>query len=394
MNVAVAPSCRRRGLARWLVSFALEKAARAGARRRVPGAAGGERGSPRPLRVSRLCPRLGAPRILQRPDRGRARALAGAGLRPILNWPGQRVTVPSGGAGLLEPPTMHHQPQLEGLLQTRQEAPMPQEPVSPTSVRQRRRIPSARSATPRVRGPAGRAGRQGRPERRGAGRGDHAEEEEASDQGPDAGDRPAPAGGLSPPLTPQRPRAFRPRRRRRGLKEHTWNALAPSVGGLRSCRASSRPGTSSSASGRSSRRWTDASLEAAPLIGGAVVLDMLDGRIARLTNTQSEFGAEYDSLADAVSFGVAPALLAYCWALAARAAGRLAGGLPLPRLRGAAAGPLQRAEARGRRPLLRGSADPGGGRAGRRDRLRAAGPAHRAVAGGGGAGDRGRPRPS
>jgi CDP-diacylglycerol--serine O-phosphatidyltransferase len=55
--------------------------------------------------------------------------------------------------------------------------------------------------------------------------------------------------------------------------------------------------------------------EAAPLIGGAVILDMLDGRIARLTDTQSEFGAEYDSLADAVSFGVAPALIAYHWAL-------------------------------------------------------------------------------
>jgi len=55
--------------------------------------------------------------------------------------------------------------------------------------------------------------------------------------------------------------------------------------------------------------------EAAPLIGGAVVLDLLDGRIARLTGTQSEFGAELDSLADAVSFGVAPALLAYLWAL-------------------------------------------------------------------------------
>jgi CDP-diacylglycerol--serine O-phosphatidyltransferase len=55
--------------------------------------------------------------------------------------------------------------------------------------------------------------------------------------------------------------------------------------------------------------------EAAPLIGGAVILDMLDGRIARLTNTQSEFGAQYDSLADTVSFGVAPALLAYRWAL-------------------------------------------------------------------------------
>ncbi len=55
--------------------------------------------------------------------------------------------------------------------------------------------------------------------------------------------------------------------------------------------------------------------EAAPLIGAAVILDMLDGRIARLTNTQTEFGAQFDSLADAVSFGVAPALLAYCWAL-------------------------------------------------------------------------------
>ena len=55
--------------------------------------------------------------------------------------------------------------------------------------------------------------------------------------------------------------------------------------------------------------------EAALLVGGAVILDMLDGRIARLTNTQSEFGAQLDSLADAVSFGVAPALLAYCWAL-------------------------------------------------------------------------------
>lgn len=54
---------------------------------------------------------------------------------------------------------------------------------------------------------------------------------------------------------------------------------------------------------------------AAPMLGGAVILDMLDGRIARLTGTQSDFGAELDSLADAVSFGVAPALLAYGWAL-------------------------------------------------------------------------------
>jgi CDP-diacylglycerol--serine O-phosphatidyltransferase len=47
----------------------------------------------------------------------------------------------------------------------------------------------------------------------------------------------------------------------------------------------------------------------------AMVLDGLDGRVARLTGTQSEFGAQYDSLSDMVSFGVAPALLAYEWAL-------------------------------------------------------------------------------
>lgn len=47
----------------------------------------------------------------------------------------------------------------------------------------------------------------------------------------------------------------------------------------------------------------------------AMILDGLDGRVARLTNTQSDFGAEYDSLADMVSFGVAPALVAFSWAL-------------------------------------------------------------------------------
>jgi CDP-diacylglycerol--serine O-phosphatidyltransferase len=46
----------------------------------------------------------------------------------------------------------------------------------------------------------------------------------------------------------------------------------------------------------------------------AMVLDGLDGRIARMTHTQSEFGAEYDSLSDMVSFGVAPSLLVYEWA--------------------------------------------------------------------------------
>jgi CDP-diacylglycerol--serine O-phosphatidyltransferase len=47
----------------------------------------------------------------------------------------------------------------------------------------------------------------------------------------------------------------------------------------------------------------------------ALVLDGLDGRIARLTNTQSEFGAQYDSLSDMVSFGAAPALVIYEWSL-------------------------------------------------------------------------------
>lgn len=48
----------------------------------------------------------------------------------------------------------------------------------------------------------------------------------------------------------------------------------------------------------------------------AMVFDGLDGRVARMTSTESEFGAEYDSMADIVSFGIAPALVAYNWALA------------------------------------------------------------------------------
>ncbi|HEX5228905.1 MAG TPA: CDP-diacylglycerol--serine O-phosphatidyltransferase, partial [Bryobacteraceae bacterium] len=52
---------------------------------------------------------------------------------------------------------------------------------------------------------------------------------------------------------------------------------------------------------------------AAKAIGAAVVLDGLDGRIARMTNTTSAFGREMDSLADVVTFGIAPAVLAYAW---------------------------------------------------------------------------------
>ncbi len=54
---------------------------------------------------------------------------------------------------------------------------------------------------------------------------------------------------------------------------------------------------------------------APPAIFIAMVLDTLDGRVARLTHTESDFGTQYDSLVDMVSFGLAPALIMYEWAL-------------------------------------------------------------------------------
>jgi CDP-diacylglycerol--serine O-phosphatidyltransferase len=61
---------------------------------------------------------------------------------------------------------------------------------------------------------------------------------------------------------------------------------------------------------------TQGRFEAAALaIFAAQALDGIDGRVARITQTQSDFGAEYDSLSDMVAFGVAPALVAYHWAL-------------------------------------------------------------------------------
>lgn len=54
---------------------------------------------------------------------------------------------------------------------------------------------------------------------------------------------------------------------------------------------------------------------AAKAIGWAVVFDALDGRIARLTNSASDFGREFDSLADVIAFGIAPATLAYTWGI-------------------------------------------------------------------------------
>ncbi|MFP5379426.1 MAG: CDP-diacylglycerol--serine O-phosphatidyltransferase [Vicinamibacteria bacterium] len=56
-------------------------------------------------------------------------------------------------------------------------------------------------------------------------------------------------------------------------------------------------------------------MTAAPFIGFAIVLDMLDGRIARMTGTSSAFGVEFDSLADLISFGMAPAVLVFQWGL-------------------------------------------------------------------------------
>ena len=54
---------------------------------------------------------------------------------------------------------------------------------------------------------------------------------------------------------------------------------------------------------------------AAPYVGIAMVLDLLDGRIARATGSTSEFGTEFDSLADVISFGIAPAVLLFAWGL-------------------------------------------------------------------------------
>src|SRR5579875_2153567 len=52
---------------------------------------------------------------------------------------------------------------------------------------------------------------------------------------------------------------------------------------------------------------------AALAIGFAIPFDAIDGRIARMTNTTSEFGKELDSLADVITFGMAPSLLAFTW---------------------------------------------------------------------------------
>ena len=91
-----------------------------------------------------------------------------------------------------------------------------------------------------------------------------------------------------------------------------------------------------------------------------------------MTGTTSEFGGELDSLADVVSFGVAPALLAYSWGFSTAAARGVAGRVPLRGLRHPAPGPVQRAEELGGRTLFRRPADSGRRRPGRRPRQRLA----------------------
>ena len=112
---------------------------------------------------------------------------------------------------------------------------------------------------------------------------------------------------------------------------------------------------------------------AAPFIGIAFVLDSLDGRIARLTGTTSAFGVELDSLADVISFGIAPAVLAFAWGLGDLGrVGWAAGFIYLTR-RGHAARAIQHpVVGAGRQAVLRRHAEPVGGRRGRRDGLRLA----------------------
>ena len=114
--------------------------------------------------------------------------------------------------------------------------------------------------------------------------------------------------------------------------------------------------------------------KAACAIGFAILFDSLDGRVARLMGTDSEFGKQFDSLADVVSFGMAPAFLAYAWGIRALAAANTSGlGSPhavgladrllLPRLLRLAARAIQYSgDGAWRQPVLRRNADAGGGR--------------------------------
>ena len=91
----------------------------------------------------------------------------------------------------------------------------------------------------------------------------------------------------------------------------------------------------------------------------AVVLDSLDGRIARMTHTTSKFGGEYDSLCDLVTFGVAPAILVYNWSLLSYGKWGWLGGFSIRRLRSPSPGPVQCPDRRHRQPRLQRPAHTG-----------------------------------
>ena len=98
---------------------------------------------------------------------------------------------------------------------------------------------------------------------------------------------------------------------------------------------------------------------AAPFIGFAVVLDMLDGRIARLTGAASDFGLQFDSLADVISFGVAPADPDAGMGTSAARSARMGRRVPVCDGCGHAAGALQHPKCRGwRQAVLRRDAQP------------------------------------
>ena len=107
------------------------------------------------------------------------------------------------------------------------------------------------------------------------------------------------------------------------------------------------------ASTPSSSAWTTTSTAALLFIVLAAALDSVDGRIARMTGTESEFGKEYDSLADVITFGAAPGDAGLPLGAAGLQPGRLAALRLLHGLHGDPARPLQRADPGGGQPLLR-----------------------------------------
>ena len=130
---------------------------------------------------------------------------------------------------------------------------------------------------------------------------------------------------------------------------------------------------------------------AAPFVAFAMILDTLDGRIARATGATSEFGEEFDSLADVISFGVAPATLGVL--LGPRVAGetRVGSWLLVRDGHGHAPGPLQHPD-KGGPALLPRAPEPGCGRGGRLDGLCLPERSPGGVRGGRGTGRHGGPR--